>query len=169
MSVPMWTLEGHLSLWFPLGHWTIDCNCLHGTIQPLHYWFDGPSSNPSISNSAPRISIFDHIKGLTKDLTLSTNACIIESHHISQTQSVLKEAFLSVSNHLLIFHLFWYSFQEDLFQNLTRYTAEADSPLWILCLKPLCCILFLNYHFVLLSLYLILSCFWYYFRIYTRF
>ena len=65
----------------------------------------------------------DHMKGLTEfqvdDISsFSFIHSIIEGHQISQAQSALGGAILAGSSHLPVFHMFQYTFPENLFYDL---------------------------------------------------
>lgn len=77
--------------WFPLGHWTFDCNSSETDIQPIHYPFKSPFIKPLSPHSSGKNVAWDYTKGLTEvqaddisALPLFTDAVI--SSYISQTQ-----------------------------------------------------------------------------------
>jgi len=53
---------------------------------------------------------------------------IVEGHLICQAPFVRSEAMLAVINHLLILHVPYHSFQEDMLHDLDRHRGETDWP-----------------------------------------
>lgn len=88
--------------------------------------------------------------------------CIVEGHKICQAKFTLSEAVLAVTNHLLIFHVPYQSFWEDLLHDLNGHRGETAWPsvpqvfrihdteiLWF-------CFWLILFHFWIISLHLLL-------------